>query len=75
MKVYVDGKEIEVLNDVKIVYDEVCVDLDMNTNTDIYGQLHATMTSEGMILDLIDPEGEICATYAKEYSEMATWCK
>jgi len=75
MKVLIDGKEVQVQNDVKIIYDGVCIDIDSDTDTDILGELHATMTSEGMILDVIDTEGEVCATYATEYGQMASWCE
>jgi len=80
MKLYVDGKEIEVKNDVKVVYDDVCIDMGDDPEEDIMGELHATLTSEGLILDLIttettpDGDAEVFGTYASQYGEMATWC-
>ena len=80
MKLFVDGEEVEFQNDVKVIYDDVCVDMDADTDEEIHGELHATLTNEGMILDLItteitpDGDAEVLGTYATEYGEMATLC-
>lgn len=74
MKVYIDGKEILVQNDVMVVYDDVCIDMDADTGEEEYGELHAKLTHEGLILDLIPDDYDTSYTCAYEYGEMATWC-
>lgn len=46
MKVLIDGEEVEVLNDVKIIYEGLGLEEDE--------QLHITATSEGLIHDVFD---------------------
>ena len=82
MKLLVDGKEIAVQNDVKVIYDDVCIDMDADTEEEVHGELHATLTHEGLIMDLIntddtfsDDVGAVVGTFASEYGHMATWCR
>jgi hypothetical protein len=52
MKVIIDGGEpIEVGNDVKIVHDEQLLEY---WGEEVEGELHLTMTHEGMISDFIE---------------------
>lgn len=74
MKVLIDGKEVQVLNDIKVIYDGVCVDMDFDTGDEEHAELHVTLTNEGLILDLIDEDGEVIGTYGTEHGEMATLC-
>jgi len=55
MIVLIDGKEIKVGNDVKIIYD---------TGDEDYGkqELHVTATHEGIIKDVIEGDGYVVAT-------------
>ena len=49
MKVLIDGKEVSVQNDVKIIYDDIPVLIDENeTDTTLY----VTATHEGLIHDV-----------------------
>jgi len=81
MKLYVDGKEVDFKNDVKVVYDGVCVDMDIDSGEETSGELHVTLTHEGQILDLIttettpDGDAEVIGTHAEEYGEMAVRCR
>lgn len=68
MKVLIDGKEVTVLNDVKIIVE----------NFDWYGnksELHLTLTSEGLITDVVREDEEdqttnVVETDSKTYSEL-----
>ena len=48
MKVLIDGKEVECLNDVKIIYENEPIVRSMG---EAYGNLEVTLNSEGMIAD------------------------
>lgn len=59
MILIVDGKKVEVQNDVKVVYEDVtCMYED--DDEEYRGVLQVTLTDEGAILDLFDEPGEIC---------------
>ena len=52
MKVLIDGKEVTCNNDVKIIYDDETLGFDKDLGGKIIaGQLHVTLTHEGMIAD------------------------
>jgi hypothetical protein len=55
MKILIDGKEVPVQNDVKVIYEEV----------DGADELHLTLTHEGIISDVI-ADGEVIATQSQE---------
>ena len=56
MKVLIDGKEVEVLNDVKIIYeDEEFYNKDADDLVD--SELHLTANPKGLVIDIIQ-EGQ-----------------
>lgn len=63
MILIVDGKEIKVLNEVKVI---VGVD-DLEDQ-----ELHLTLTHEGIIQDVIDAKGDIPITSSETYQEVLT---
>jgi hypothetical protein len=63
MLVMIDGEEVKVTNDIKIVYG----DFDAEAPN---AELHLTMTSEGMISDVID-KGEVVTTAADDVLDLA----
>jgi hypothetical protein len=71
MKVFVDGKEIAVKNDIRVVYEGVWADVDDFTDEEMIGDLHVILNYEGMIQDLIDEDEEIVRTHAEEVESMA----
>jgi hypothetical protein len=79
VKVLIDGKEVEVKNDVKVIYDDVAIDVNVESGEAEWGEMHVTLTHEGQIVDLIgnfdNGESEVVATHAEEYGEMATHCQ
>lgn len=64
MIVLIDGKEVEVKNDVKVIVPVVDIFNDAAT-----GELHVTLTYEGLILDYISPGSEEILTYGATYAE------
>jgi len=70
MKVLIDGKEIEVQNDVRIIYDEVIYGWD-DDDTELEGSLHLVANHEGLVTDVVDKDGEIFATWSNTYGELA----
>jgi len=74
MIVLIDGKEVKVQNDVKIIYDGVVCDLD-DDDKDIEAELHVTLTSEGIVTDVINSDdGGYVATMSRTYGELADDC-
>lgn len=72
MKVLIDGKEVECLNDVKVIWDN-CPEDDM--------ELHMAVTYEGIILDKFTVQNDsdetgLCqeGTASIENSELAEFC-
>lgn len=62
----VDGQKValpEVLNDVKIIVEEV------EEVEDVNAQVHHTFTHEGVIVDVIDGEGNVLVTNSRTYDE------
>jgi hypothetical protein len=59
--VIIDGKEIEVLNDVKVIHEDQMTEWEGNP---VNGQLHLTMTHEGMIADFYEEKDECYLTQA-----------
>jgi hypothetical protein len=62
MLVIIDGQKIKVENDVKIIYESFDPDEPVD--------LHVTMTSEGMIQDLVQ-DGEVIDSHAEEVLNIA----
>lgn len=57
MKIEIDGKEVEVQNDIKIIYDDVPMFKDCHGhNVEVCGQLHITVRSEGITIDKIEDD-------------------
>lgn len=73
MIVIIDGKEVAVQNDVRIIYDEVVYDMDENDNN-LFGELHLFVNHEGIVSDLLDAEGNNIATMSQTYGEIADSC-
>lgn len=64
MIVLIDGKEVECNNDVKVIWDDHPVSL---TESERAGQVHLTVTNEGVIADIFEEGGnESYATAALE---------
>jgi hypothetical protein len=61
MKVLIDGKEVECLNDVQIIYEDKVIDFcspaddefryDGYCGDEVIGDIHITFNSEGMVTD------------------------
>ena len=66
MIVIIDGKEVECKEAVTVIYN--------NSGAMVEGKevnLHVKSTYEGIIVDAIDDDGEICATCAMELQDLA----
>jgi hypothetical protein len=50
MKVFIDGKQVKCLNDVKVVHEDELLDV-LPSGENVYGSLEITLNSEGMIAD------------------------
>ena len=70
MKVLIDGKEVRVQNDIRVIYDEIIYGMDDN-DKDLEGQLQVVLTHEGMIGDVFDEDGDCIGTMSQTYGEMA----
>ena len=65
IKVFVDGKEVPVLNDVKIVVENyIAPDEELGE-----GELHFTYTHEGRVTDYVQ-DGEVLDTVSIMYDEI-----
>lgn len=64
MIVLIDGKEVEVKNGAKVI-----VSLPDIFNQEVDGELHLTLTYEGLILDYFSPGSEEVLTYSATYTE------
>ena len=74
MKVIIDGNEVECLNDVKVIYEDEMIGMN-DREQECFGQLHVTMTCEGMIADLIeDGSDEVDRTMAWETLDIIERC-
>lgn len=72
MKVLIDGKEVKVLNDVRVVYDEIIYGMSLDDDqTDLEGHLEVVLTSEGIIADVFDEEGQPLGTMSQTAGELA----
>ena len=72
MKVLIDGKEVKVLNDVRVVYDEIIYGMSLDDDqTDLEGHLEVVMTYEGMIADVYNKDGEPIGTMSQTAGELA----
>ena len=70
MKVLIDGKEVRVQNDIRIIYDEVIYGMDEDM-TDLEGHLQVVLNHEGIVGDVFDEDGENIGTMSQTYGEMA----
>jgi len=57
MKLIVDGKEVQFDNQVKVIYEDEFVGMD-DRDREVYGQLHVTLTHEGLIADLFEEDND-----------------
>jgi hypothetical protein len=73
MKVLIDGKEVEVQNDIKVIYDEIIFGMD-DDGKDIEGELHVLLNCEGMVTDLFVDDNELVATMSRTAGELADDC-
>ena len=71
MKVLIDGKEVEVKNDVRVIYDGIIYGMSVDDETDLEGHLEVVMTHEGMIADVYSRDGEPIGTMSQTAGEMA----
>lgn len=74
MKVLVDGKEVDVENDVKIVWEGEFLEEPEVVGEHLKSELHLTANCEGIVLDVVS-DGEVEQTRSLEtldLSEMAT---
>ena len=54
MKILIDNVEVECLDGVRVIYEDQIINED-----DTEGEVHVKLTSEGMIVDVIGPDGEV----------------
>jgi hypothetical protein len=67
MKCFIDGKEIAVGNDIKVIYERNYV---TNENdTEVFADLHLTLTNEGLITDVVIGD-DIVATNSELAEDM-----
>jgi len=72
MIVLIDGKEVEVLNNVKIIYSGVKSSW-MIDDEEIEAEFHVTLTNEGIITDVVHDD-EIIGTMSQTTRELAEDC-
>ena len=73
MKILIDGKEVKFEDNVKIIYEDEFIG--MAGDAEIYGQLHVTMTSEGLIADVIeDGSADVDRTLAWQTEDLIEAC-
>jgi hypothetical protein len=74
MKVMIDGREIQALNDVCVIYEDQLLGMS-DRNQEVYGQLHVKLTSEGMIADVIeDGSDEVDRSMWQETTDIVELC-
>jgi len=56
VKVLIDGKEVPVLNDVTVIYDDVPIDIG---GREIQASPHVTLNCEGIVTDMVDYDGDV----------------
>ena len=72
MIILTDEKEIEISNDVKVIYDEVKSSW-MIDDEEVEVELHVTLTNEGIITDVVH-DGEIIGTMSQTVVELTENC-
>lgn len=72
MIVIIDGKEIQVQNDVKIIHEDHLVEVDDQEED---AQVHITCTHEGLILDVIIGDGFVLKTNSLDLECLDGLCK
>jgi hypothetical protein len=65
MIVQIDGEEVKVLNDIKVIWED---------SPDTDQQLHMAATCEGIILDVLDKDGEVEATMSLDTEQLSEEC-
>jgi len=74
MKVIIDGVEVHVQNDVRIIHDDIIYGMDENEE-DITGHLQIVLNHEGIIADIFDSDGEATGfTTGMMYEDIAELC-
>ena len=58
MKVFIDGKEVECQESVKVIHTDEIVNTD-GTCEEMLGEVHIQCTNEGIIVDCVNEEGEV----------------
>jgi hypothetical protein len=69
MKIYIDGQEVEALNDVRIS-DDIIYGMDEDGN-DLEGHVQVVLTAEGVIVDVFDEDGDVIGTSSQTFGELA----
>jgi hypothetical protein len=69
MKIYIDGQEVEALNDVRIS-DDIVYGMDEDGN-DLEGHVQVVLTAEGVIVDVFDEDGDVIGTSSQTFGELA----
>jgi len=73
MIVMVDGKKIEVQNDIRVIYTDVIIG--ETEDESVLGDLQVVLTHEGMITDIFDSDGKPAdLTSALEVNELVEMC-
>lgn len=70
MIVEIDGKRVEVLNDVKIIYEDRSVLRHPDADDEVSGDIHITLGHEGMTLDFVQDD-EVVASQWKMVSDIS----
>ena len=74
MMVLIDGVEVHVQNDIRIVHDDIIYDIDENEE-DVIGHIQIVFNHEGMIADIFDDCGEATGqTIGMMYEDIAELC-
>ncbi|MHA2022803.1 MAG: hypothetical protein ACTSWQ_03990 [Candidatus Thorarchaeota archaeon] len=71
MKVLIDGKEINVQNDVRIIQNGIIYGMSVDDETDLEGHLEVVLTGEGIVSDVYNRDGEPIGTMSQTYGELA----
>ena len=66
MKVFIDGKQVECNNDVKIIYEGK----DIGHDEMVSGELHLTITNEALIADTFKDNGKMYLTMWEDLADI-----
>ena len=74
MRVLIDGQEVPVQNDVKIIHEEICLGAsESGDGEEIVGDLHLTLTHEGLITETF-VNGEVYKTASTDVEDLTEMC-